>query len=442
MSDAKRDLTERVATRRSTRRPVVVAIGATGGTQALRSGTAIAARCGTDVVVTSVVEPPPLYTFETNRAMLLPWLVEQQIGERRETVYDRLHRAGVLPSTTSEPRVEVRYGESADAIAEVAREQDARIIVMGIGPHSLRHRLFSSGTAWATGQRAPCPVLAVADDVPDLARVAVVATDFSPESIHAARAALPLLAPGAVVYIVHAWSRVEAAFPSVQLATLNEAYAASLPERFTLLRQALGHADGVTFEAVALEGKPAELVLSVARAKEADLIVAGTHGRGAVERWLLGSTSSAVLHGADCSVLLAPQPPVAERTELVRHMTGTSSVREPAEWDAELRAFVLRNRDRRTALEVDDPSIGAQVQESGLALVGATYDPHHHHLSLMFGGARDGVHLTRSLEHVHAVAVTSDPRDVDRALYIESDGGSTLLTFLDEPHPLAPSANA
>jgi nucleotide-binding universal stress UspA family protein len=285
-------------------------------------------------------------------------------------------------------------------------------------------------------------VLAVADGVPDLVRVAVVATDFSPESIHAARAAIPLLAHGAVVYLVHAWSRMEAAFPSVQLATLNETYAASLPERFTRLRQALGPADGVTFEAVALEGKPAELVLAIARAKEADLIIAGTHGRGAVERWLLGSTSSAVLHGADCSVLLAPQPPVAERTELERYMTGTSSVREPAEWDAELRAFVLRNRDRRTALEVDDPAIGAQVQESGLALVGATYDPHQQHLALMFGGARDGVHLTRSLQHVHAVAVTSGPRDEDRALYIESDGGSTLLTFLDEPHQVAPSANA
>lgn len=445
MSDAKRDLTERVATRRATRRPVVVAIGATGGTQALRSGASIAARCETDVVVTSIVEPPPVYTFEPNRAMLLPWIVEQQIGERRETVYDRLHRAGVLPSSTSEPRVEVRYGESADAIADLAREIDARLIVMGIGPHSLRHRIFSSDTAWATGRRAPCPVLAVADDGPALARVAVVATDFSPESIHAARAALPLLADGAVVYLVHAWSRLEAAFPSVQLATLNETYAASLPERFTRVREALGDVERVTFEAVALEGKPAELVLSIARMKGADLIVAGTHGRGAVERWLLGSTSAALLHGAECSVLLAPQPPVAERTELVRHMSGTSTVRDPSEWDAELRAFVLRNRDRRTALEVDDPSIGAQVQESGLALVGATYDPRDRQLALMFGGASDGVHLTRRLDHVQAVAVASDPRAVDHALRIESDGGSTLLTFVDEPQqpqPHAPSVNA
>lgn len=442
MSDARWDLTERAAARRAARRPVVVAIGRTGGTQALRSGAAIATRCGADVVVASVVEPPPVYTFETNRAMLLPWLVEQEIAERRETVYERLHRAGILPPATSEPRVDVRYGESADTIADMARELGARLIVMGIGPHSVRHRLFASGTTWATGRRARCPVLAVADDAPALARVAVVATDFSPESIHAARAALPLLAGDAAVYLVHAWSRVETAFPNVQLATLNEAYAASLPERFARMRETLGDAEGITFHAVALEGPPAELVLSVARAKKADLIVAGTHGRGAMERWLLGSTSSALLHGAECSVLLAPEPDVAVRTELARHMSGTSSVREPADWDAELRAFVMRNHDRRTTLEVDDPVIGAQIQESGLPLVGATFDLRDHHLSLMFGGTRGGAHLTRNLGHVHAVAVTSDPEDVDRALYIESDEGSTLLTFLDEPRPADPSANA
>jgi len=38
--------------------------------------------------------------------------------------------------------------------------------------------------------------------------------------------------------------------------------------------------------------------------------------------------------------------------------------------------------------------------------------------------------------------VSSDSRDVDHALYIESDGGGTLLTFLDEPRAMSASANA
>jgi nucleotide-binding universal stress UspA family protein len=443
MIDARRDLSEQAAARRATRRPVLIAIGATGGVEALRLGHTIATRYGSDVVVTSAVEPPPVYSFESNRAILLPWLLEQQVGERSESVYDRVQRGGGWPLGADAPRVEVRYGASADVIADVAREIDARLIVMGIGPHSLRHRLLSAGTTWATGRRAHCPLLAVADDARELPRVAVVATDFTPESIHAAKSALPLLADGAVMYLVHAWSRVEAAFPSVQLASFNETYVASLPERFTRMVEALGSLDGITVETLALEGEPTHAVLAVARAKHADLVVAGTRGRPALERWLLGSTSAAVLRGADCSVLLAPQPPVAERMALVRHMSGTSTVREPAEWAAELQAFVRRNRDRRTTLEVDDPSFGAQVQEFGLALVGATYDPHDHQVSLMFSDdARREVHLTRSLDHVRTVAVTSGPRDVDRALYIESERGGTLLTFLDEPVAAHPSANA
>lgn len=432
MRSSESDLTERATLRRAARRPVLVAVGATGGAKALHVGSAIARRYATEMVVTSVTAPPPLYTFESNRMLLLPWLVEQLIAERRASVHDRLHRHDIVPPGEPEPRIEVRYGEPADTIADVARELDARLIVLGIGPHSLRHRILSAGTAGATGRRAPCPVLAVADGALQLPRVVVVATDFSPESIHAAKVALTMLADGALVYLVHAWSRVEAVFPNALLTTLNDRYVASVPAQFARMREALGPCDGLTVETLSLEGRPADVVLAVAHAMRADLVVAGTHGRGIVERWLLGSTSSALLRGAECSVLLAPAPPISERMELVRHMSGTSSVRVPAEWDAELRAFVKRNRDRLTALEVDDPRLGAQVQERGLSLIGASYDAHDRHVALMFGDAARRVHFTRNLAHIRNVAVTSGPRD-DRALWIESDDGATLVTFLDRP---------
>jgi nucleotide-binding universal stress UspA family protein len=423
---------ERATLRRAARRPVVVAIGASGGWKAIHVGRAIAQRYATEMVVTSVVEPPPVYSFESNRAMLLPWLLEQLIDERRESVLARVHRHNLVSPPDVEPSIEVRYGEAADTIADVARARDARLIVLGIGPHSHRHRLLSAGTPWATGRRAPCPILAVSETAHELPHVAVVATDFSAESIHAAKIALTMLADGGVVYLVHAWSRVDTVFPSAELASLNDRYAASLPEQFARMREALGPTDRVTIETLALEGRPADLVLATARAMRADLVVAGTHGRGVVERWLLGSTSSALLRGAECSVLLAPPPPIGERMELVRHMNGTSAVREPASWDAELRAFVKRNRDRPTALEIDDPKLGAQVQERGLSLVGASYDPHDRHVALMFGDPERRAHFTRNLAHIRTVAVTSGPRD-DRALWIESDDGATLVTFLDGP---------
>jgi nucleotide-binding universal stress UspA family protein len=195
--------------------------------------------------------------------------------------------------------------------------------------------------------------------------------------------ARPLLADDAVVDVVHAWHRLEAVLPNAELAMLNDGYVSSLPEQFERIRSALEPSASLTLHPVALEAKPAEIVLTVARAKRADLIVTATHGHGALYRWMLGSTSSALLRGADCSVLLVPEPPRAERQRMEPDATATSTSRTPGEWTDVLQAFVHRNADRRTRLEIDDPSIGAQVQETGYALVGATYDPRDACLALM-----------------------------------------------------------
>ena len=415
------------------RRPIIVAVGEGGGVSALRMARAIAARDASDIVVISVVEPPPSHAFEPLRALQAPGTIEQQLMERRKSVNARLHGLGWSAEAQGESAVEMRYGDTASETADLARELRAGFIVMGIGPHAIGRRLLATGTAWATSRRAPCPVLAVSERAHDRPRIAVVGTDFSPESIHAVLKALPLLADDAVVHLVHAWTRIEDASPANEVAALSEAYVASLSDRFDLLKSALASGQSVAFDCIVREGRPAEVVLAIAREKCADLIIAGTHGYGMLERWLLGSTSTALLRGAECSVLLAPEPPVAERTRLLRHMTGTSTVRAPEEWDEELRAFVQRNHNRRTTLEIDDRNIGAQVQETGYALVGATYDSHDHRIALMFGGGAPGrAHLTRSLGNVNSVAVASGARDVDRALCIECDDGYALLTFLDQ----------
>ncbi len=62
---------------------------------------------------------------------------------------------------------------------------------------------------------------------------------------------------------------------------------------------------GAEVATVIREGDAATRVLETARDLDVDLIVVGSHGRGPVSRLLLGSVSTAVLHGFDGPVLVA-----------------------------------------------------------------------------------------------------------------------------------------
>lgn len=78
------------------------------------------------------------------------------------------------------------------------------------------------------------------------------------------------------------------------LAGRLEAFKQSLPEAF--------RAD----PPIVVEGNPAEKIIATAKADEDDLIVVGRTPTDAVSRWLLGSTSEAVIVHAHASVLLVP----------------------------------------------------------------------------------------------------------------------------------------
>lgn len=65
-------------------------------------------------------------------------------------------------------------------------------------------------------------------------------------------------------------------------------------------------AKGLDATALLVEGPTVEKVLAEAERLEADLIVMGSHGRGALSRALLGSVSEGVLRGAHCPVTILP----------------------------------------------------------------------------------------------------------------------------------------
>lgn len=61
---------------------------------------------------------------------------------------------------------------------------------------------------------------------------------------------------------------------------------------------------GIAGKLVELEGNPADAIIGLADDEKADLIVVGSRGLGAVERFVLGSTSERIVRHAACPVLV------------------------------------------------------------------------------------------------------------------------------------------
>ena len=97
-------------------------------------------------------------------------------------------------------------------------------------------------------------------------------------------------------------------------------------------------------------------------------------------------------------------------------------------WARVLDDFTRRNAGRPTRLEVDDPEIGAQVQERNCRLLGTAYDPRDRCVEVMTGdfGTPDG-HLTHTIRNVTDVWVLTDSGGRDEALCIAHGRGQTLV---------------
>jgi nucleotide-binding universal stress UspA family protein len=66
------------------------------------------------------------------------------------------------------------------------------------------------------------------------------------------------------------------------------------------------HAAGIETKAVVRRGVPAHEICALAEAEDAQLIVLGSHGWGAMRRMVFGSVSTNVLHHARRPVLVVP----------------------------------------------------------------------------------------------------------------------------------------
>jgi nucleotide-binding universal stress UspA family protein len=151
--------------------------------------------------------------------------------------------------------------------------------------------------------------------MPDDMQTILVATDLSTASAAATTYAFQLARTlGACVYLLHVVPEsdveVMAALrghlhSDISREALLQPFYAEAERRLAAMVDA-EQAHDVVQECLVVTGQPASEIVSWAAAKQAQIIIVGTHGRSGVERFLLGSVAEHVLRLAACAVLIVP----------------------------------------------------------------------------------------------------------------------------------------
>lgn len=134
-------------------------------------------------------------------------------------------------------------------------------------------------------------------------------------------------ASGAELDVVTVWTHDAMLDDASVNRTLEEARKVHVRELETLVAAATEDRGGVTARCSAPDGDPATVL--VERAKDATMLVVGSHGKGRLQQALAGSVGSACLRHATCPVAVIPPPARTPDSPLGRRMAevfGTAGI--------------------------------------------------------------------------------------------------------------------
>jgi nucleotide-binding universal stress UspA family protein len=280
--------------------------------QALRHAAALVRALGGDLTVAHVFPYPVPLGGE------VPYYTSQLLGSAARAEQLEKLKAFACPAETAGVRVRsvLREGDPAREIARLAEELPADLLVLGTHGRGGFERFLLGSVTEKLLRRSPCPVLTVCHgEVPGLERGApfkriLCATDLRSAAIDVVTYALSLAeASSAYLTLLHVLEGPEFERDSPLRLWVPEIQTL----RGTLrqdarMRLRLAVADEVRLQVavrdLVAEGRAHEEILRVARQEAAQLIVLGSHGGGALERMLFGSTSHHVVREAPCPVLV------------------------------------------------------------------------------------------------------------------------------------------
>ena len=280
--------------------PILVATdGSPAGDGVFRAASLIAGKSSAKISVCVVIEPLPVLVPHPWLALPLAPPPDLFTGAR-----DRV--AANIRELAPEGlawQVEVEYGRPSTEIAKKAREINAQLVVIGLVHHGVMDRVLDGDTALEIVRYSRTPVLLASANWKALPARAVFAVDFSAQSVEAARAGLRLMGDGSTVILTHVRP-----IPMVSdgMGRWAMEYEEAAKTELARIAQALNAPSGIRIEQALLRGSPSPTILAFADEKRADLVVAGTHGAGLVERLLIGSVATRLMRHSTRSLLVVP----------------------------------------------------------------------------------------------------------------------------------------
>lgn len=203
---------------------------------------------------------------------------------------------------------------AAPTILEYADEIDADLIVMATHGRRGIRRLLIGSTVEEVMRSAQRPVLTVrpplAEDDPSVSRI-LVPLDLSEPSTRALHLAANLIRTiDADIELLHVvYLPVPVMYPSYAITAVKE-----IQEKAEAALEAAAEAAGLDTDRVVvtvIEGRTSEVILEHVEKTRPDLVVMGSHSTGAVEHFLVGSTTERVVRLSTRPVLIVKEPPEA-----------------------------------------------------------------------------------------------------------------------------------
>jgi nucleotide-binding universal stress UspA family protein len=295
-----RELNQKRKLRTRSPRILIATDGSETSLAAYTAAELIAAELHARVHVLSVLEPLPTIMPPPGTPLIATGIDKSREDALRIDMVEQLLKLGKLAKWSTE----IRIGKPASVIADVAKEREVDLVIVGASRHGVVDRILGEETATQLAKQIERPLLVASPLIARLPKRAVIALDLSPVDRSSFVTVIEMLGSPNSVSVLHVVPRAEAL--GVDWAEYDHEYRAEVESAFGKLNEQLTTLPHMQSDLVVMHGDAAREINQFAHSVKAELIVLGVKHRGAFSIAPGGGIAMKVVRAAECSVLLVP----------------------------------------------------------------------------------------------------------------------------------------